>query len=312
MGQGFRKLPPDVITNLESAPWRFAYTMVGIPHSHSHSRTWDNVAGKAKERFLSTALALWEHAEERSWGGRPKWYLDMNGYQYWMEWKPDQKEEMIEGISNGGDLFNRCPHRYQGRTVAYDAVAAAYDDATGWWADVEMHRGYYDRVALRGRVLDIGCGTGQAISYTWLGTAGGRPPRPGVDPSDYVGIDPSVGMLAEFALKHPEFRGKLKRTTFEHFEDTEGFDTIIGMFGSPSYVEGCDVVEKSRYLLNPGGRAYLMFYDPQDPRPRKPPIEDPPASEPPPGCEYADGYAWLEMEKEAGSSGPSLGTEGSA
>ena len=71
MGQGFRKLPPDVITNLESAPWRFAYTMVGIPHSHSHSRTWDNVAGKAKERFLSTALALWEHAEERSWAADP-------------------------------------------------------------------------------------------------------------------------------------------------------------------------------------------------------------------------------------------------
>ena len=30
MAEEFRKLPPDVITNLESAPWRFAYTMVGI------------------------------------------------------------------------------------------------------------------------------------------------------------------------------------------------------------------------------------------------------------------------------------------
>ena len=208
MTEVFRKLPPDVITNLESAPWRFAYTMVGIPHSHSHSRTWDNADGKARERFLSTALAFWEHAEERSWGKKPQWYLDINGYQYWMMWKPGQKEEMVETISNGdGDLFNRCAHRYQGRAVAYDAVAADYDDATGWWADVEMHRGYYDRVALRGRVLDIGCGTGQTISYTWLGTAGGRPPRPGVDPSDYVGIDPSVGMLAEFALKHPSLVG---------------------------------------------------------------------------------------------------------
>ena len=55
-----------------------------------------------------------------------------------------------------------------------------------------------------------------------------------------------------------------------------------------------------------------MFYDPNSPRSSNPLVKDSPASEPPPGCEYADGYAWLEMEKEAGISGPSLGTAGSA
>ena len=80
-----------------------------------------------------------------------------------------------------------------------------------------------------------------------------RLPCPPVMPLD-VGIDPSAGMLAKFALKHPDYQADatLLRTTFEDYETPLRFDTIVAMAGSRSHVTRVDVVEKARHLLAPG------------------------------------------------------------
>ena len=103
-----------------------------------------------------------------------------------------------------------------------------------------------------GRVLDVGCGTGLLADYCYRE----------IDRERYVGIDPSAGMLAKFALKHPDYKAEatLLRTTFEDYETSLRFDTIVAMAGSGSHVTGADIVAKARHLLAPGGRAFLMFY----------------------------------------------------
>lgn len=103
-----------------------------------------------------------------------------------------------------------------------------------------------------GRVLDIGCGAGLFVDYRYRN----------IDRENYVGIDPSFGMLGKFRLKHPDYdaHATLLRTTFEDYETTPRFDTIVAMSGAASYVTGADVVAKTRRLLAPGGRAILTFY----------------------------------------------------
>ena len=111
----------------------------------------------------------------------------------------------------------------------YDAAAQGYDSPWGGeWAVQKEREEHYELAQPRGRVLDIGCGTGLFVDYCY-----GK-----IDRARYVGIDPSFGMLAKFRLKHPDYdaHATLQRTTFEDYETTLRFDTIVAMFGTASYV----------------------------------------------------------------------------
>lgn len=237
-GTSLRLLPAELVANLESAPYQYASTMAGIPHYYTLRKKWDD-----DEAFVWTVAEMRKHEVERPFYKRQQQYLDVNGFQYWT----------MDAKARETTLINRqyCWHgAYWSR---YDAGAQGYDSPWGGeWALQEKREAHYTLATPRGRVLDIGCGTGLFVDYRYRE----------VDRESYVGIDPSFGMLAKFRLKHPDYdaHATLLRTTFEDYETTLRFDTIVAMFGAASYVTGTDVVAKTRRLLAPGGRAVLTFY----------------------------------------------------
>lgn len=98
---------------------------------------------------------------------------------------------------------------------------------------------------LSGKVLDIGCGTGILTEIKK------------VNPRNYIGIDPSMGMLKCFIKKHPKFSNSLINKTFEESEvECDNFDVIVSLFGSVSYLSAFSVVE----IANSKARKFLMFY----------------------------------------------------
>lgn len=130
----------------------------------------------------------------------------------------------------------------------YDAIAAIYD---GLWSSPEALAENTQVIqALNytgGRALDIGCGSGLFLDY--------------VTPDSYVGIDPSREMLATLRAKHSA--AHVIQTRFEDFwpADRDRFDVIVGLFGSPAYVSP-DGLARVPYLLTPGGRYFLMLFNP--------------------------------------------------
>ncbi len=233
-----RTLPPELVASLESAPYLYASTMAGIPHYYTLRKKW-----KDDGEFLRTVKAIRTYGVVRRFYSNEQQYLDVNGFQYWT----------MDAKVGETTLINRqyCWHgAYWSR---YDAAAQSYDSPWGGeWALQKEREEHYELAQPKGRVLDIGCGTGLFVDYRYRN----------IDLEQYVGIDPSFGMLAKFRLKHPDYaeHATLLRTSLEDYETTLRFDTIVALFGSASYVTGTDIVAKTRHLLAPGGKALLTFY----------------------------------------------------
>lgn len=237
-GTSLRVLAPELVARLEAAPYQYAYTMGGLPHYYTLRRNWED-----KRQFRWTVKEMRKHEVVRPFYSRKQSYLDVNGFQYWT------MDDKVRDTT----LINRQYCWHGAYASEFDAVAQTYD--LPWGTPRKLQKEREEQYALAkpaGRVLDIGCGTGLLVDYEYRK----------IDRRSYVGIDPSFGMLAKFRLKHPDYdeEATLLRTTFEDYETTLRFDTIVAMFGSASHVVGTDVIAKARRLLAPGGRAILTFY----------------------------------------------------
>ena len=238
-----RILPERLVENLEQARYRYAVTYQNLPHYYTVAKDWADFKGEVSEELSWTVREMRKHDVMRPFMGREQHYLDVNGFSYWTMVPRD--EETI--------LINRQYSTHGAYDSPFDAIAHRYDDSGEYWKKVKAEReALYEPAAPSGRVLDVGCGTGLLADYCYKE----------IDRERYVGIDPSAGMLAKFALKHPDYKADatLLRTTFEDYETPLRFDTIVAMAGAGSHVTGVDVVEKAQHLLAPGGRAYLTFY----------------------------------------------------
>ena len=243
MPKSLRILPERLVENLERARYRYAVTYQNLPHYYTVAKDWADFKGEMSEELSWTVWEMRKHDVMRPFAGREQHYLDVNGFSYWTMVPRD--EETI--------LINRQYSTHGAYDSPFDAIAHRYDHSDEYWEKVRDEReALYALAAPSGRVLDVGCGTGLLVDYCYRH----------IDRERYVGIDPSAGMLAKFALKHPDYRADatLLRTTFEDYETPLRFDTIVAMAGSASHVMGVDIVEKARHLLAPGGRAYLTFY----------------------------------------------------
>lgn len=238
-----RILPDQLVENLERAAYQYAFTMPNIPHYYTVAKTWADYKDEVSQEISWTVWEMRKHDVMRPFMDREQHYLDVNGFSYWTMGPRDQDDFLI----------NRQYSTHGAYDSPFDAVAHRFDDSDKPWREVKAEReALYALARPSGRVLDIGCGTGLLVDYCYRE----------VDRERYVGIDPSAGMLAKFALKHPDYKADatLLRTTFEDYETPLRFDTIVAMAGSGSHVTGVDVVAKARHLLAPGGRAFLMFY----------------------------------------------------
>lgn len=218
---------------LDAAIHQYAYTMPGIPHYYTLKSTW-----RDKDAYVAMVEFVNAHGEAGRWGRQERRYFRANGMQWWA---------MTQDASES-TLTNRCFVNYPVGT-AYDGVAATYDRKFDRKGDREAKQAMYRAIRLDPPILDIGCGTGGLLDYA------GR--RFGKD--DWFGIDPSGAMLAACVQKHPWTYGRVLRTTLKHFVTRERFKTIVGMFGSGSYLEEADT-QRITDLLAPGGIALLTYY----------------------------------------------------
>lgn len=128
----------------------------------------------------------------------------------------------------------------------YDDIASKYDTLFRDEMSLVENREVGEMLPpLNGSILDIGCGTGLLTEIAEI------------DPQNYLGVDPSKGMLAQFKIKHSEFENRLVCEPFDGKNlDCRNFNNIVALFGSPSYL--------SRYaafaIARSKARKFLMFY----------------------------------------------------
>ncbi len=131
----------------------------------------------------------------------------------------------------------------------YDAVADQYDDtfADPIYKAEEMAVMDLVQDEIRGKILDIGCGTGIFLDYH----------HPS---SDYVGMDVSSGMIEKAQKKYPN-RKFVVADMQEYVAGLpdQSLDTIFSMFGALSYsLTPREFVAECRRVLQPRGRIVLM------------------------------------------------------
>lgn len=244
------QIPLDVrsaVARLQKAPRKFASTMPMFPHHYTtdfipvHEEWW------ADGHSLSEVASLIDplRRPRRFLGSRTSWYFDANGFQYWWMYPPDMKP------CRPG-LINIAPRAYGDREImVYEQPPWKYER----YASYEKQRvQHFGNLELAGKsVLDVGCGSGQMLDFL----------HKKIDPSRYMGVEPSLAQARQLAEKHPEFAECVVRSTFDELTLTtwRKFDVVACMFGSASYVASKAAVARMRDMLNPGGVLYLMFYD---------------------------------------------------
>ena len=134
----------------------------------------------------------------------------------------------------------------------YDEFANSYDDHYASAEFQEEDQSLFKIVSpwIRGKVLDLGCGTGLTLSYN------------DIKKDDYLGIDPSAGMLTKLQAKFPGY--VTVNSTFEEWNQVDKdskFDSIIGLFGAPAYFAK-ESYSEVLARLTPKGHYFLMFYKP--------------------------------------------------
>lgn len=128
----------------------------------------------------------------------------------------------------------------------YDDIASRYDALFGDEKSLTENREVGEMLPpLVGSVLDVGCGTGLLTEIV------------NVLPDNYLGIDPSKGMLKQFVEKHPTYRTRVINEPFnkDKFSITR-YDNVISLFGSPSYLSYYDI----ETISTSKARIFLMFY----------------------------------------------------
>ena len=218
---------------LDGAIHQYAYTMPGIPHYYTLKKTW-----RDKDAYVAMVEFINAHGEVGRWGRQERRYFRANGMQWWA----------MTTKASESTLTNRCFIDYP-VGAAYDGVAATWDRRFDRKRDREAKQEIYRSIRLEPPILDIGCGTGGLLDYAGRRFAG----------DDWFGIDPSGAMIAVCVQKHPWTAGRVLRTTLKHFVTRDRYRTIVGMFGSGSYLEEADT-QRITDLLAPGGTALLTYY----------------------------------------------------
>lgn len=130
--------------------------------------------------------------------------------------------------------------------MSYDKIAEIYDEYHPWWYDKEDEISY-SKMEIKGRVLDMGCGTGTPLLNNIC-----------IQPSNYIGVDISLDMVELAQKYHPEYTFYWASAA-ENYSELEPFDTILLLFGTASYLTIEQIFSFKKYL-SPGGKIYFHLY----------------------------------------------------
>ena len=210
---------------LLSHDWTFAKTMPQNPHWYTLRENW------CTDEFAEVVEFIRAHSYTEYFYKKPFKMFLLNGFKYWTMGAPVDQTILI----------NRA---VQKNYVPYDDIADQYVKLFQDDESVSENEELFKKLDIKGRILDIGCGSGLFLDY--------------FQPDDYTGIDPSEKMLIHLANNHASYNGNIIHCRFEDFYG-EGYDTILCLYGSASYIRP-DTIERAKSYLAPGGKAYFMFY----------------------------------------------------
>ena len=217
---------------LSKNTFRYAKSMPQFPHWYTLRKDWRNDAD-----FIKTVLLIRKYGKTEKFWKNEYIYFYMNGYKYWTMGYP-----VHNCPKTGTILINKAEVVYNSQ---YDLIAKQYDNLFTDESSIAENKQLMTLIKPTGRILDIGCGTGLFLDYH--------------DHKEYLGIDTSRNMLEILNQKYPN-----RVTINVSFEDYygSGFDTVISLFGAASYINP-ESLDKAKYLLNPSGRIFFMFYRPE-------------------------------------------------
>ena len=206
--------------------FRFAKTMPQNPHWYTLRKTWAN-----DKEFAEVVAFIRANSYTEYFFKKPFQMFLLNGFKYWTMGAPID----ITILINKAVQHNHVP---------YDEIADQYVKLFHDEESIAEDKELFKMLDIRGKILDIGCGSGLFLDY--------------FQPEDYTGIDPSGNMLSFLKEKHPDYQDKVIQCRFEDFYG-DGYDTIVALYGSASYISP-EVIDRIKDCLAPGGNAYLMFY----------------------------------------------------
>ena len=149
----------------------------------------------------------------------------------------------------------------------FDDIASTYDLANrvlSFGIDKQWRRKGCDKAySLLGKkelsqITDVACGTGDLLLY-WQE----RAQKHGIDVEEYVGIDPSVGML-DVARKKVDFAKFLEGKAQELPVDDEGTDIISISYGIRNVVDRVEALQEFYRALKPGGMVVILEFTKQE------------------------------------------------
>ena len=173
-------------------------------------------------------------------------YFYIDEYKYWTMGSPIPETEVINRapIDTFYGKQTMLPPNPELEETVYDKLAAVYDERYSDMFYLEENGMLFTMLApfTVGRILDIGCGTGIFLDYL------------DISPFNYLGLDPSLGMLNEFYRKHKDFA--FWQGTFEEYESPIIADLAISLFGSPSYIDPSSYFKMTTIT----DKYFYMFY----------------------------------------------------